>query len=85
MRLRRSAALAVLSVATVLPLVGGTVVARGPAPAAARAAAEHARIVAFWTPERMMKDMKKRFRKCSDRSQAGNPEVTAAADAGAPG
>jgi hypothetical protein len=53
MRLRRSAALAVLSVATLLPLVGSTVAARGPDRAAARAAAEHARIVAFWTPERM--------------------------------
>jgi hypothetical protein len=62
MRLRRSAALAVLSVATILPLVGSTVAARGPDPAAARAAAEHARIVAFWTPERMKTAVPRDFR-----------------------
>lgn len=53
MRLRRSAALAALCVATALPLVGGSVVARGPDSVASRAAAEHARIVAYWTPARL--------------------------------
>jgi V8-like Glu-specific endopeptidase len=63
MRLRRSAAIAALSVATLLPLVGSTVAARGPDPAAARAAAEHARIVAHWTPERMKAAVPRDFAK----------------------
>jgi V8-like Glu-specific endopeptidase len=63
MRLRRSAALAVLSVATLLPLVGSTVAARGPDAAAARAAAEHARIVAYWTPQRMKAAVPRDFTK----------------------
>jgi hypothetical protein len=63
MRLRRSAALAALSVATLLPLVGSTVAARGPSPDAARAAAEHARIVAYWTPERMKAALPRDFAK----------------------
>src|SRR4029079_15969578 len=53
MRLRRTAALAAITVLTVLPVVGSQALASGPNAAAARAAAEHQRIVAFWTPERM--------------------------------
>jgi len=53
MRLRRVAALAALSAMTLLPVVGGQAIASGPANGAARAAAEHQRIVAFWTPARM--------------------------------
>jgi len=53
MRLRRTAALAALVVLTVLPLVGGQVAASGSSADAARAAAEHQRIVNFWTPARM--------------------------------
>jgi len=53
MRLRRTAALAAISVIAVLPLAGGGAAASGPSVASARAEAEHARIVAFWTPARM--------------------------------
>ena len=53
MRLRRIAALAALTVVTLLPLVGSQAIAAGPSAAATRAAAEHQRIIAFWTPERM--------------------------------
>ena len=53
MRLRRTAAIAALTVASLLPLVGSQAIAAGPNAEAARAAAEHQRIIAFWTPERM--------------------------------
>jgi hypothetical protein len=53
MRLRRSAALAALSLVAILPLAGGSALARGPLADATRAAAEHARIVAYWTPARL--------------------------------
>jgi V8-like Glu-specific endopeptidase len=53
MRLRRIVAIAALTVVSLLPLVGSQAIAAGPSAAAARAAAEHQRIIAFWTPERM--------------------------------
>ena len=53
MRLRRTAAIAALTVLTLLPLVGSEAAAAGPNAAAARAAAEHQRIITHWTPERM--------------------------------
>lgn len=53
MRLRRSAALAATGVFAILPLIGGSAAAAGPNTQAAREAAEHARIVAYWTPARM--------------------------------
>jgi hypothetical protein len=53
MRPRRPAALAVLALLTAVPLASGVAAAAGPSSAAARAAAEDARIVAHWTPARM--------------------------------
>jgi V8-like Glu-specific endopeptidase len=53
MRLRRTATIAALTVVSLLPLIGSQAIAAGPSAAAARAAAEHQRIIAFWTPERM--------------------------------
>jgi V8-like Glu-specific endopeptidase len=53
MRVRRPAALAALTILAILPVLGSQVLASGPSPEAARAAAEHARIVAYWTPARM--------------------------------
>ena len=53
MRLRRSAALAATALLIAVPAVVGQVSAAGPNAAAAKAAAEHARIVAHWTPSRL--------------------------------
>jgi V8-like Glu-specific endopeptidase len=50
MRLRKTAAIAALTVVSLLPLVGSQAIAAG---SSAAAAAEHQRIIAFWTPERM--------------------------------
>jgi V8-like Glu-specific endopeptidase len=52
MRVRRIAALAALTVATLVPLAGSQAVAASPTGEAARAA-EHQRIVSYWTPARM--------------------------------
>ncbi|HEY3163899.1 MAG TPA: hypothetical protein VGJ71_06030 [Candidatus Limnocylindrales bacterium] len=53
MHVRRSAALAATLVLASIPIVAAGAMASGPSTEAARQAAEHARIVSFWTPARM--------------------------------
>jgi hypothetical protein len=54
MRIRRSAALAATLVLAAIPVISsGAVASGGASPEAARQAAEHNRIVSYWTPARM--------------------------------
>jgi hypothetical protein len=53
MRIRRSAALAATLVLAAVPIVASGATAGGASTEASRQAAEHARIVSFWTPARM--------------------------------